>query len=75
MSEPSPRALATPRIVKCPACGGRSAYAESNPHRPFCSERCRNNDLGAWAAEGYRVPATRQTEEGDAEEPGDPPAR
>ncbi|MCZ2175771.1 MAG: DNA gyrase inhibitor YacG, partial [Burkholderiales bacterium] len=24
--------------------------------RPFCSERCRNIDLGAWAAEEYRVP-------------------
>lgn len=27
-----------------------------NPNRPFCSERCRVADLGAWAAERYRVP-------------------
>ena len=28
--------------------------------RPFCSERCRNIDLGAWAAEEYRVPEQEQ---------------
>jgi hypothetical protein len=27
----------------------------SNRWRPFCSERCRLTDLGAWAAESYRV--------------------
>lgn len=27
-----------------------------SPHRPFCSERCRVLDLGAWAAERYRIP-------------------
>jgi len=27
-----------------------------NPFRPFCSERCKMNDLGAWATESYRVP-------------------
>jgi hypothetical protein len=26
-----------------------------NPHRPFCSERCRLIDLGTWLDEGYRV--------------------
>ena len=45
------------RIVRCPGCGGDSVYATSNSYRPFCSERCRNADLGAWASEGYRVPA------------------
>jgi uncharacterized protein len=25
--------------------------------RPFCSERCKTLDLGAWASEAYRVPA------------------
>jgi uncharacterized protein len=28
---------------------------EDNPSRPFCSKRCRLADLGAWAAERYRV--------------------
>jgi endogenous inhibitor of DNA gyrase (YacG/DUF329 family) len=26
-----------------------------NPHRPFCSDRCRLIDLGNWAADRYRV--------------------
>ena len=45
-----------PRVVACPQCGGNSVYAPSNPYRPFCSERCKNLDLGAWAAESFRVP-------------------
>ena len=43
------------RIVACPHCGGESVYAPSNPYRPFCSERCKNLDLGAWASESFRV--------------------
>ena len=43
------------RVIRCPACGGKSRYAADNPYRPFCSERCRNLDLGAWASESYRV--------------------
>lgn len=44
-----------PRIVRCPTCRGDSPYASTNPYRPFCSARCRNNDFGAWATEDYRV--------------------
>jgi hypothetical protein len=44
------------RVVTCPHCGGKSVYAPSNPYRPFCSERCKNLDLGAWASESFRVP-------------------
>ena len=54
MSEKIPSG-AKPRIVPCPACGGDSIYASSNPFRPFCSERCKNLDLGAWASESFRV--------------------
>ena len=32
------------------------AYSPANPWRPFCSERCRQSDLGAWASESYRIP-------------------
>lgn len=59
-----------PRIVRCPGCGGESVYAPSNPSRPFCSTRCRNNDLGAWASEAYGIEAKpREDDEpdGDAE--------
>ncbi|MBE7369675.1 DNA gyrase inhibitor YacG [Ramlibacter pallidus] len=47
---------AKPRIVRCPACGGDSVYAPTNAFRPFCSERCKNLDFGAWASESFRVP-------------------
>ena len=43
-------------IVRCPQCGGDSVYGPENPYRPFCSERCKNIDLGAWASESFRVP-------------------
>jgi endogenous inhibitor of DNA gyrase (YacG/DUF329 family) len=42
--------------VRCPGCGGPSLYVPENPWRPFCSERCKNHDFGAWASERYRVP-------------------
>jgi uncharacterized protein len=44
-----------PTIVKCPACGGKSVFAASNPWRPFCSERCKQIDFGGWASEQFRV--------------------
>jgi endogenous inhibitor of DNA gyrase (YacG/DUF329 family) len=46
------------KLVACPNCGSDSVYASSNPFRPFCSERCKNIDLGAWASESFRMPAT-----------------
>lgn len=42
-------------LVKCPNCGKLSEY-ESNEFRPFCSERCKLLDLGAWADEEYKLP-------------------
>ncbi len=41
--------------VTCPTCGKPAVYAASNPARPFCSERCKLMDLGAWASESYRI--------------------
>lgn len=48
------------RIITCPTCRGESLYSPDNPHRPFCSQRCKNNDFGAWASEAFRVPAPLQ---------------
>ena len=45
------------RTVACPTCKGPSRYAPDNPFRPFCSERCKNVDFGAWASEQFRVEA------------------
>jgi len=41
--------------VKCPGCGCISDITD-NPFRPFCSERCKTTDLGAWADEKYSIP-------------------
>jgi uncharacterized protein len=57
------------REVRCPACGQPALFAPENPHRPFCSERCRQHDLGAWASEGYRI---GQGNGPDTEDPGGP---
>ena len=40
--------------VKCPRCGKESEW-EGNRWRPFCSERCKLLDLGAWASGEYRI--------------------
>lgn len=60
------------REVRCPGCGGASLYGPENPWRPFCSERCKNRDFGAWASQRYRVPEkARETDDDDAgSEPG-----
>ena len=47
---------AASKLVPCPRCGTPAPYAPENRWRPFCSERCRMIDLGAWASEAYRVP-------------------
>ena len=49
-------ASASVKTVRCPACAGASVYAASNPYRPFCCERCKQHDLGAWASEAFKLP-------------------
>jgi endogenous inhibitor of DNA gyrase (YacG/DUF329 family) len=44
------------KTVECPQCGGISVYASGNPYRPFCGDRCKNLDLGAWASEQFKLP-------------------
>ncbi|MGE0556774.1 MAG: DNA gyrase inhibitor YacG [Burkholderiales bacterium] len=46
----------TVRLVACPQCGASAEWNPENRFRPFCSERCKMIDLGAWATERYRVP-------------------
>ncbi|HVK60748.1 MAG TPA: DNA gyrase inhibitor YacG [Bdellovibrionales bacterium] len=53
--------------VKCPGCGQPSQYSEKNPFRPFCSERCKLIDLGAWAEGKYAIPAKENTADEFAE--------
>jgi uncharacterized protein len=55
------------RIVACPKCGKSVEWTPAATWRPFCSERCKLIDLGAWAAERYRV-----VEDKDEPEPAPP---
>ena len=55
------------RIVMCPKCGKPASMDASNRWRPFCSERCRLIDLGAWATESYRVAGKAADDEGGTE--------
>jgi endogenous inhibitor of DNA gyrase (YacG/DUF329 family) len=42
--------------MACPQCKGAVPPRQDNPAFPFCCERCRLLDLGAWLDERYRVP-------------------
>lgn len=65
-----------PRTVRCPTCGALVEWTAASRWRPFCSERCRTVDLGAWASERYRVPAAERDDDEDAATGGgDPPSR
>jgi endogenous inhibitor of DNA gyrase (YacG/DUF329 family) len=52
-----------PKWVICPRCGGDSLYGTQNLFRPFCSERCKQIDLGVWANEEFRMPAEAPPED------------
>ena len=64
MSEDSP--MARPATAKCPICGRPVTAA----HRPLCSARCRQVDLGRWLGEAYRIPAA-EAEDPDQDEAPD----
>ena len=51
--------------VTCPTCKGPSVFGPSNLWRPFCSERCKQIDLGAWAEEKYIIPGDAPTDDLD----------
>lgn len=57
------------KIVTCPQCGNNSKWDSTNPYRPFCSERCKMIDLGAWATESYRIPVVDIKDLPDTEGP------
>lgn len=51
------------RKVRCPQCGEDALWAPENPNRPFCSERCKQIDLGCWASDSYRIGGAVSDEE------------
>lgn len=50
---------------RCPTCGKPAVER----HRPFCSPRCANIDLGRWLTGSYRVETNEAAEDGDGGEP------
>lgn len=60
-------------IVRCPTCKGPSVFGPQNRWRPFCSERCRQIDLGAWANEEFRVPSQVPPEDAPHGDPREQP--
>jgi uncharacterized protein len=62
-----------PTMVKCPTCQRPVEWSAESVHRPFCSERCRLIDLGAWFNEERRIPdesaASEDTGASSPEEP------
>ncbi len=58
------------RSVVCPICRKSVAWTPDNRFRPFCSERCKLIDLGAWASEAYRAPVSEDPRDPEDSEPG-----
>lgn len=52
-----------PTTLNCPRCGELTQW-EDNAARPFCSDRCKLIDLGAWANEDYKL-ATQDAPQAD----------
>jgi hypothetical protein len=52
--------------MKCPIC--RKDVEPGGRFAPFCSDRCQLLDLGNWASDNYRIPATREPEQEDEDD-------
>lgn len=59
-------------MVSCPYCHKRIVYSSANPFRPFCSERCKMLDLGAWANEERTVAGNDVNMDADGDLLSDP---
>jgi endogenous inhibitor of DNA gyrase (YacG/DUF329 family) len=41
---------------RCPTCQRPISWDEAFPYRPFCSERCKMVDFGAWVSGTHAIP-------------------
>lgn len=48
--------------IRCPICE-RQFDPNASKAMPFCTQRCRQIDLGRWLRESYSVPVERNEEE------------
>jgi uncharacterized protein len=65
---------ASPREGRCPRCGKRFCYVRVAQHTPypFCSDRCREIDLGNWLTGKYAIPGAPLPTEPEDETKGGP---
>ena len=56
--------------VPCPTCRREVPFTPDSKFRPFCSDRCRLVDLGAWFAEERTLPGESATGPDVPEPPG-----
>ena len=61
-----------PHARRCPTCQAVIDASADARWRPFCSQRCKQVDLGAWLSESYRIPAVEQDDDEDPP-PGEGP--
>lgn len=47
--------------LRCPIC--KKAVVSTGSFFPFCSDRCKDIDLGKWASGAYVIPSHTQDEE------------
>ncbi|MEM8575842.1 MAG: DNA gyrase inhibitor YacG [Pseudomonadota bacterium] len=58
MSGAAKSSKAPEAVSRCPICGKPTVKA----HRPFCSKRCAEIDLGRWLKGAYAVPGDPASE-------------
>jgi endogenous inhibitor of DNA gyrase (YacG/DUF329 family) len=58
-----------PPLVKCPTCRRELDWSVSE-FRPFCSDRCRLIDLGAWLTEKHAIPENPSSDDPTQDESG-----
>lgn len=46
----------TTRIIRCPRCSKSARYDITNKFRPFCTARCKDEDIVDWAEQRYGIP-------------------
>jgi len=56
-------------IVDTPVCVLCRRHPIHDEHRPFCSERCRLQDLANWATGSYRAPGDAAPDDTDTQQP------
>lgn len=59
----------TKRIFPCPRCGEAVDWNRHPQWKPFCSERCKLIDLGAWFSEEHVIPGESLPGDADPDDP------